>query len=41
VITTVPDTGDGKQIPFIGLVEATVVQAFGQSGLPLQRLRRA
>jgi transposase-like protein len=40
VITTVPDAGD-RQIPFIGLVEATVVQAFRQTGLPLQRIRRA
>ena len=41
VITTVPDAGDGRQIPFIGLVEATVVQAFRQTGLSLQRIRRA
>lgn len=41
VITTVPDASDGKQIPFIGLVEATVVQAFRQTGLPMQRIRRA
>lgn len=41
VITVVPDDGEGKQIPFIGLVEATVVQAFRQTGLPLQRIRRA
>ena len=41
MITTVPDDGDGSQIPFIGLVEATVVQAFRQTGLPFQRIRRA
>jgi uncharacterized protein (DUF433 family) len=41
VITTVPDAGEGRQIPFIGLVEATVVQAFRQTGLSLQRIRRA
>ena len=40
VITTVPNAGDGRQIPFIGLVEATVVQAFRQTGLPMQRIRR-
>ena len=33
--------GDGRSIPFIGLVEATVVQAFRQTGLPMQRIRRA
>lgn len=33
--------GDRRTIPFIGLVEATVVQAFRQTGLPMQRLRRA
>jgi uncharacterized protein (DUF433 family) len=41
IITTVPNSGDGRQIPFIGLVEATVVQAFRQTGLPMQRIRRA
>lgn len=40
VITTV-STAYGRQIPFIGLVEATVVQAFRQTGLSLQRIRRA
>ncbi len=33
--------GDRRTIPFIGLVEAAVVQAFRQTGLPLQRIRRA
>lgn len=32
---------DRRSIPFIGLVEATVVQAFRQTGLPMQRIRRA
>ena len=32
---------DRRTIPFIGLVEAAVVQAFRQTGLPLQRIRRA
>jgi len=42
VITSLPSvTGSGATIPFIGLVEATVVQAFRQTGLPLQRVRRA
>lgn len=42
VITSVPaPTGAGPTVPFIGLVEATVVQAFRQTGLPLQRVRRA
>ena len=40
VITTV-DGDDGRLIPFVGLVEATVVQAFRRTGLPLQRIRRA
>ena len=42
VITSL-GTVDASQrtIPFIGLVEATVVQAFRQTGLPLQRIRRA
>jgi uncharacterized protein (DUF433 family) len=30
-----------RVIPFIGLVEATVVQAFRRTGLPMQRIRRA
>ncbi len=33
--------GDDRTIPFIGLVEATVVQAFRQTGLPMQRIRSA
>ena len=33
--------GDRRSIPFIGLVEAAVVQAFRQTGLPMQRIRRA
>ncbi len=33
--------GDQRSIPFVGLVEATVVQAFRQTGLPMQRIRRA
>ncbi len=33
--------GDSRSIPFIGLVEASVVQAFRQTGLPMQRIRRA
>ena len=42
VITSVLPSGvSGPTIPFIGLVEATVVQAFRQTGLPLQRVRRA
>lgn len=31
----------GPTIPFIGLVEATVVQAFRRTGLSMQRIRRA
>lgn len=35
-------SGDLEQsIPFIGLVEATVIQAFRRTGLPLQRIRTA
>ena len=42
VITSVNGSvSPGPTIPFIGLVEATVVQAFRQTGLPLQRVRRA
>jgi len=40
VITALPDRA-GRSIPFIGLVEATVVQAFRRTQLPLQRIRRA
>ncbi len=32
---------DKRSIPFVGLVEATVVQAFRSTGLPMQRIRRA
>ena len=42
VVTALPAaSGDDRTIPFIGLVEATVVQAFRQTGLPMQRIRRA
>lgn len=42
VITALGTVGaDRRTIPFIGLVEAAVVQAFRQTGLPLQRIRRA
>lgn len=42
VITAVPaHEGDGAVIPFVGLVEAAVVQAFRRTDLPLQRIRRA
>lgn len=32
---------DSRSIPFVGLVEATVVQAFRSTGLPMQRIRKA
>ena len=32
---------DTRSIPFVGLVEATVVQAFRNTGLPMQRIRKA
>lgn len=41
VITSVPAADDRRVIPFVGLVEATVVQAFRRTGLPMQRIRRA
>ncbi len=41
IITSVPVVGDHRSIPFVGLVEATVVQAFRRTGLPMQRIRRA
>lgn len=42
VITSLePELRGGPRVPFIGLVEANVVQAFRQTGLPLQRIRRA
>lgn len=41
VITCLPSRDDRRVIPFIGLVEATVVQAFRRTGLPMQRIRRA
>ncbi|MGE3445899.1 MAG: hypothetical protein AB7L13_24950 [Acidimicrobiia bacterium] len=41
VITSVnAERGEGT-IPFVGLVEATVVQAFRRTEFPLQRIRRA
>ncbi len=42
VVTVLPgEVGDDRRVPFVGLVEAMVVQAFRQTGLPLQRIRRA
>lgn len=42
VITSIGKTkGDRRSIPFVGLVEATVVQAFRRTGLSMQRIRRA
>ena len=42
VITALqPREADPRRIPFIGLVEATVVQAFRRTGLSMQRIRRA
>lgn len=41
VIKSLPPTAGGMTIPFIGLVEATVVQAFRSTGLSLQRVRKA
>jgi DNA-binding transcriptional MerR regulator len=41
VITSISDTQGRARIPFIGLVEAAVVQAFRQTDLPLQRIRAA
>lgn len=42
VVTALGAEGsDRRSIPFIGLVEAAVVQAFRRTGLPMQRIRRA
>ena len=41
VITAVDSAAGEATIPFVGLVEATVVQAFRRTALPLQRIRRA
>jgi len=41
VITSVRNGHDIRTIPFIGLVEATVVQAFRRSQLSMQRIKRA
>jgi uncharacterized protein (DUF433 family) len=41
VVTATDRTADGLSIPFVGLVEAMVVQAFRRTELPLQRIRRA
>ncbi len=41
VITSLTDIAGQRSIPFIGLVEATVVQAFRRSQLPMQRIRKA
>lgn len=36
VISTVAGSSDSRSISFLGLVEATVVQAFRNTGLPMQ-----
>lgn len=41
VITTVRSEDGKETIPFIGLVEATVIQAFRKTALPMQRIRVA
>lgn len=42
VITCIESRGPAEpRVPFIGLVEATVVQAFRRTGLPMQRIRKA
>jgi uncharacterized protein (DUF433 family) len=41
VVSAVDRRADGRSIPFVGLVEAMVVQAFRRTELPLQRIRRA
>ena len=42
VITAIENgSADRRSVPFIGLVEATVVQAFRRTGLPMQRIRKA
>lgn len=41
VITSVEHAPGQRSIPFVGLVEATVVQAFRRSQLPMQRIRKA
>ncbi|MBS1847892.1 MAG: DUF433 domain-containing protein [Actinobacteria bacterium] len=41
ITSLAPRSADPARIPFIGLVEATVVQAFRETGLPLQRIRKA
>lgn len=40
VVTSLP-ARSGATIPFVGLVEAMVVQAFRRTDLPLQRIRKA
>ncbi len=41
IITALEQDEHGLTIPFIGLVEAVVVQAFRETGLPMQRIRKA
>lgn len=41
IITSVSPAKDQRSIPFVGLVEATVVEAFRRTGLPMQRIRKA
>jgi len=41
VISSISAGPRGETIPFVGLIEATVVQAFRSTGLPLQRVRKA
>lgn len=40
-VITALDGRAGLSLPFVGLIEATVVQAFRQTGLPMPRIRRA
>lgn len=41
VTATAPSFAGGPSVPFVGLVEAMVVQAFRRTALSLQRVRRA
>jgi len=41
VVTALGRSDDSRSIPFVGLVEAHVVQAFRRTGLSMQRIRHA
>ncbi len=41
IVASIDGAPGGRSVPFLGLVEATVVRAFRETGLPMQRIRAA